>query len=85
MAQCAAQERYKRDILSDGPYFFIRLPGAVRAVGTAIGKNPIPLLIPCHRVIPKMGDFGNYGEGTARKKAILGWEAAMVSGEDKEK
>ncbi len=60
-------------------------PRAVRAVGTAIGKNPIPLLIPCHRVIPKMGDFGNYGEGTARKKAILGWEAAMVSGDDKEK
>lgn len=51
-------------------------PGAVRAVGTAIGKNPIPFLIPCHRVIRKMGDFGNYGEGPLRKKAILGWEAA---------
>ncbi len=51
-------------------------PGAVRAVGTAIGKNPIPFLIPCHRVIRKMGEFGNYGEGPLRKKAILGWEAA---------
>ena len=49
-------------------------PGAVRAVGTAIGKNPIPYLIPCHRVIRKTGFFGNYGEGPARKKAILGWE-----------
>lgn len=51
----------------------------------SVGKNPIPLLIPCHRVILKMGDFGNYGEGTARKKAVLGWEAAIVSGKDKEK
>ncbi len=51
-------------------------PGAVRAVGTAVGKNPIPFLIPCHRVIRKTGFFGNYGEGPARKKAILGWESA---------
>ena len=51
-------------------------PGAVRAVGTAIGKNPIPFLIPCHRVIRKTGFFGNYGEGPSRKKAILGWESA---------
>jgi len=54
----------------------IGLPGANRAVGTAIGKNPIPFLIPCHRVIRKMGEFGNYGEGRARKKALIGWEAA---------
>jgi AraC family transcriptional regulator of adaptative response/methylated-DNA-[protein]-cysteine methyltransferase len=54
-------------------------PGAVRAVGTAIGKNPIPFLIPCHRVIRKMGEFGNYGEGPLRKKAILGWEAAKFN------
>ena len=54
----------------------IGLPGANRAVGTAIGKNPIPFLIPCHRVIRKMGEFGNYGEGNARKKALIGWEAA---------
>jgi AraC family transcriptional regulator of adaptative response/methylated-DNA-[protein]-cysteine methyltransferase len=53
-------------------------PGAVRAVGTAIGKNPIPFLIPCHRVIRKIGEFGNYGEGPLRKKALLGWEAAKL-------
>jgi AraC family transcriptional regulator of adaptative response/methylated-DNA-[protein]-cysteine methyltransferase len=54
----------------------IGLPKAARAVGTAIGKNPIPFLIPCHRVIRKMGEFGNYGEGPDRKKALIGWEAA---------
>jgi AraC family transcriptional regulator, regulatory protein of adaptative response / methylated-DNA-[protein]-cysteine methyltransferase len=53
---------------------------ATRAVGTAIGNNPISFLIPCHRVIRKTGDFGNYGGGIARKKAILGWEAAKVHG-----
>ncbi|NOX32467.1 MAG: methylated-DNA--[protein]-cysteine S-methyltransferase [Deltaproteobacteria bacterium] len=55
---------------------YIGVPGGNRAVGTAIGKNPVPFLIPCHRVIRKMGDFGNYGEGRARKKALIGWEAA---------
>ncbi|MCM2283528.1 MAG: methylated-DNA--[protein]-cysteine S-methyltransferase [Desulfobacula sp.] len=54
----------------------IGLPKAARAVGTAVGKNPIPFLIPCHRVIRKMGEFGNYGEGPDRKKALIGWEAA---------
>ncbi len=54
-------------------------PNANRAVGTAIGKNPIPFLIPCHRVIQKMGNFGNYGEGPTRKKALIGWEAAKRS------
>jgi AraC family transcriptional regulator of adaptative response/methylated-DNA-[protein]-cysteine methyltransferase len=53
-------------------------PGALRAVGTAVGHNPIAYLIPCHRVIRKMGDFGNYRWGPARKKALLGWEAAMA-------
>jgi AraC family transcriptional regulator of adaptative response/methylated-DNA-[protein]-cysteine methyltransferase len=52
---------------------------AVRAVGTAVGKNPISYLIPCHRVIRKNAEFGNYGGGTARKKAILGWEAVQAS------
>jgi len=56
--------------------YHIGLPKASRAVGNAVGKNPIPFLIPCHRVIRKVGEFGNYGEGPARKKAILGWEAA---------
>jgi AraC family transcriptional regulator of adaptative response/methylated-DNA-[protein]-cysteine methyltransferase len=52
-------------------------PTALRAVGTAVGQNPIAVLIPCHRVIRKMGEFGNYRYGPARKKALLGWEAAI--------
>jgi AraC family transcriptional regulator of adaptative response/methylated-DNA-[protein]-cysteine methyltransferase len=51
-------------------------PGASRAVGTALGGNPIAVLIPCHRVIRKLGEFGNYRYGAIRKKALLGWEAA---------
>lgn len=57
----------------------VGLPQATRAVGTAVGHNPISFIIPCHRVIRKTAEFGNYGGGTARKKAILGWEAAHVS------
>ena len=59
----------------------IGTPTASRAVGNAVGSNPIPFLIPCHRVIRKLGEFGNYGEGPERKKAIIGWEAALVMGE----
>ena len=51
-------------------------PKASRAVGNAVGQNPIAFLIPCHRVIRKIGDFGNYQWGATRKKLILGWEAA---------
>ena len=54
----------------------IKAPNAARAVGSAVGRNPIPLLIPCHRVIRKVGEFGNYRYGSARKKAVLGWEMA---------
>ena len=54
-------------------------PAALRAVGTAVGHNPIAYLIPCHRVIRKMGEFGNYRWGPARKKALLGWEAAHMT------
>jgi AraC family transcriptional regulator of adaptative response/methylated-DNA-[protein]-cysteine methyltransferase len=57
----------------------IGLPKATRAVGTAVGKNPISFIIPCHRVIRKSAEFGYYGGGLARKKAILGWEAAHLS------
>lgn len=46
-------------------------PNALRAVGTAVGHNPIAVIIPCHRVIRKSGDFGNYRYGMARKKALL--------------
>lgn len=49
-------------------------PGATRAVGTAVGHNPIAVLIPCHRVIRKVGDFGNYRYGALRKKALLARE-----------
>lgn len=51
-------------------------PGATRAVGTAIGANPVPLLIPCHRVIRASGAFGQYSGGPWRKRAILAWEQA---------
>jgi AraC family transcriptional regulator of adaptative response/methylated-DNA-[protein]-cysteine methyltransferase len=51
-------------------------PQAHRAVGTAVGQNPISYLIPCHRVIKSTGAFGNYGGSALRKKAIIGWEAA---------
>ena len=53
-------------------------PNATRAVGHAIALNPISFIIPCHRVIRKMGVFGGYRWGTARKKAILGWEMARA-------
>lgn len=56
----------------------IGMPGASRAVGNAISRNPIPVLIPCHRVIRKSGEFGDYRWGASRKKALLGWEMAKV-------
>ncbi|MFQ5640255.1 MAG: methylated-DNA--[protein]-cysteine S-methyltransferase [bacterium] len=62
---------------------FIGKPKAVRAVANAVAKNPVPFLIPCHRVIRKLGDFGGYQGGTARKKAILGWEAAQLGLEER--
>ncbi len=54
-------------------------PRAARAAGQAVGSNPIGYAIPCHRVIRKSGAFGNYGGGTARKLAMLGWEAAHLA------
>ena len=51
-------------------------PKASRAVGTAIGNNPIAFLIPCHRVIQATGSFGGYRWGTTRKSAIIAWEGA---------
>jgi AraC family transcriptional regulator, regulatory protein of adaptative response / methylated-DNA-[protein]-cysteine methyltransferase len=56
----------------------IENPNASRAVGTAIGSNPVAFLIPCHRVIQASGTFGGYMWGTTRKTAIIGWEAAKV-------
>lgn len=54
-------------------------PKASRAVGTAIGKNPIAFLIPCHRVIQKNGNLGGYMWGVTRKSAIIGWEASQLT------
>jgi AraC family transcriptional regulator of adaptative response/methylated-DNA-[protein]-cysteine methyltransferase len=54
-------------------------PNAMRAVGNAVGHNPIAVIIPCHRVIRKLGEFGNYHYGTARKKALLASEFASVA------
>jgi len=51
-------------------------PTATRAVGTAVGHNPIAVLIPCHRVIRRLGEFGNYRYGAARKVALLAHEYA---------
>ncbi|MFD2999227.1 bifunctional transcriptional activator/DNA repair enzyme AdaA [Pontibacter toksunensis] len=52
-------------------------PAASRAVGTAIGSNPIAFLIPCHRVIKNVGGIGEYRWGSERKMAMIGWEAAQ--------
>ncbi len=53
-------------------------PRAVRAVANAVAHNPVPVVIPCHRVIRKLGDFGEYRYGAARKRALLGWELAAA-------
>ena len=57
-------------------------PAAARAVGTAIGRNPISFVVPCHRVLGKGGSFCGYHWGVTRKRAILGWEAGVVGGLD---
>lgn len=51
-------------------------PQANRAVGSAVGDNPVAFLIPCHRVIRSTGEFGQYHWGPTRKTAMIGWEAA---------
>lgn len=53
-------------------------PNASRAVGTAIGSNPIAFLIPCHRVIQTSGKFGGYMWGENRKTALIGWEMIQI-------
>ncbi len=53
-------------------------PKAVRAVGTAVGRNPISFLIPCHRALRKSGDLGGYHWGLPVKRAILAWESART-------
>lgn len=53
-------------------------PTASRAVGSAVGDNPVAFLIPCHRVIQSSGKFGQYHWGSCRKTAMIGWEAAFI-------
>jgi AraC family transcriptional regulator of adaptative response/methylated-DNA-[protein]-cysteine methyltransferase len=55
----------------------ITQPSAARAVGSAVGANPISFVIPCHRVIRETGALGNYGGGRIRKRAIIGWELSV--------
>src|ERR1700743_1755061 len=57
----------------------IKQPTASRAVGGAVGDNPVAFLIPCHRVIKSTGETGHYHWGAARKSAMIGWEAARVN------
>lgn len=54
--------------------------GASRAVGSAVGRNPISFVVPCHRVLAKSGGLGGYHWGLTRKQAILGWEAGLLTG-----
>jgi AraC family transcriptional regulator of adaptative response/methylated-DNA-[protein]-cysteine methyltransferase len=61
---------------------YIGKPTAARAVGNAVGANPVSYIIPCHRVIQKMGVIGNYRWSPTRKKAMLGWEAAQKYGQE---
>jgi len=53
-------------------------PSAARAVGTAVGKNPISFVVPCHRVIGKTGSLCGYHWGLTRKRAIIGWETGAL-------
>ena len=57
-------------------------PTASRAVGAAVGKNPISFVVPCHRVVGSTGALTGYHWGVPRKRAILGWEAGIVSSRD---
>jgi AraC family transcriptional regulator of adaptative response/methylated-DNA-[protein]-cysteine methyltransferase len=56
----------------------VRAPAAARAVGAAVGKNPVSFVVPCHRVIGKGGKLTGYHWGLTRKRAMLGWEAGRV-------
>jgi AraC family transcriptional regulator of adaptative response/methylated-DNA-[protein]-cysteine methyltransferase len=54
-------------------------PTAARAVGAAVGRNPVSFVVPCHRVVGKNGSLTGYHWGLTRKRAMLGWEAGQVS------
>ncbi|PPD16252.1 MAG: 6-O-methylguanine DNA methyltransferase [Methylobacterium sp.] len=55
-------------------------PSAARAVGAAVGRNPVSFVVPCHRVVGKSGALTGYHWGLTRKRAMLGWEAGQVGG-----
>ena len=55
-------------------------PAAVRAAGTALATNPLPIVVPCHRVLRGDGNLGGYHWGLTRKRALIGWETGRVSG-----
>ncbi|MFA7615670.1 MAG: methylated-DNA--[protein]-cysteine S-methyltransferase [Weeksellaceae bacterium] len=55
----------------------LKMPTASRAIGTAIGRNPIAYIVPCHRVIQSGGNFGGYMWGNTRKMAITAWESGF--------
>jgi AraC family transcriptional regulator, regulatory protein of adaptative response / methylated-DNA-[protein]-cysteine methyltransferase len=57
----------------------IEKPKAARAVGAAVGKNPVSFVVPCHRVIGKSGELTGYHWGLTRKRAMLGWEAGQAA------
>ena len=57
----------------------IGAPKAARAVGAAVGKNPISFVVPCHRVLGKSGELTGYHWGITRKRAMLGWEAGRIA------
>jgi len=56
----------------------VQSPKASRAVGAAVGKNPVSFVVPCHRVLGKSGALTGYHWGVTRKQAMLGWEAGQV-------
>jgi len=56
----------------------VRRPNAARAVGTAMNRNPIPIVLPCHRVIGANGSLVGYGGGLDRKRALLALEGALT-------
>ena len=55
-------------------------PKAARAIGRAVGRNPISFVVPCHRIVGSSGALTGYHWGIVRKRAILGWEAGLVAG-----
>jgi AraC family transcriptional regulator of adaptative response/methylated-DNA-[protein]-cysteine methyltransferase len=54
-------------------------PAAARAVGTAVGQNPLAYLIPCHRAIRETGVIGDYHWGPVRKRAMIAWESSQTN------